>query len=206
MRGLPRGGGVPPRPNQASLGFTRIKRWHKFHDNAASTVISDAGRHMRIAQEVTWHADVFPCWRRSAKNAARPNSDVWGRLPPGVRWFDAELEGSDTARLYLIGSSDIRETFGSYRIGEISESQENRDRFNHWARVRAIRDALLLGQPLERPILVAESGAGPFVIIDGNHRCLAHYFEQRLVGLPAYLGMVSGLNSAYCWARQALQR
>ena len=161
---------------------------------------------MRIAQEVTWDADVFPCWRRSANNAPRPNSDIWGRLPPGVRWSDAELEGSDADRLYLIGSADLKETFGSYRICEIRGSQEIRDRFNHWVRVRAIRDALLRGQPFERPILVAESGEGPFVIIDGNHRCVARYLEQRLVGLPVYLGVMSGLNRAYCWARQALQR
>ena len=159
---------------------------------------------MKITREVTWDTDVFPCWRRSANNAPRPNSDVWRPLPSGIRWFEAELEETDIDLLYLIGSADLMQTFGSYRICRITRSQEGQDEFNHRNRIRAIVAALRRDQHIERPILVGDSALGPFVIIDGNHRCLAHHVEQRVVGLKVYCGVVAGLLRGYCWARQAL--
>jgi hypothetical protein len=114
------------------------------------------------------------------------------------------LEETDTNGLYLIGSSDLKQTFGSYRICQIPRSQEGKDKFNHRDRIRAILAALRRGQLFERPILVGDSAVGPFVIIDGNHRCLAHHVEQRVVGLQVYLGMAPSMLRGYGWARQAL--
>jgi hypothetical protein len=119
-------------------------------------------------------------------------------------WFEAEVQATDLERLYLIGSSDLREIFGSYRLSEIARTAEGNDRFNHMVRIRGLVADLRRGRTFERAILVAESGEGPFVIIDGNHRCLAYHCEQCLAGQAVYLGMATDLISRYAWARQAL--
>jgi hypothetical protein len=159
---------------------------------------------MRIGLSVTWDCDVFPSWRRSANNAARPNSDVWRPLPAGIRWYEGELEESDVPNLFLIGSADLQETFGSYRIIDIERDMAANDGYNHRIRIRSLVEAIRAGRPLEWPILVSESAFGPFVFIDGNHRGLAYYCEGRLPGLRVYLGLAPGLLRAYCWASPAL--
>jgi len=161
---------------------------------------------MQIGCEVSWDGDVFPCWRRSAGNAPSPNSDVWGPLPPVMRWYEAKIQPEDISSLYLIGSGDLLETFGSYRLTRIGKEFDGSDKHNHQIRVRSLVGYVRSAGFLERPILVSESSNGPFVIIDGNHRSLAYYACDRLPGLDVYLGMSANLLSMYRWARYALQR
>jgi hypothetical protein len=158
---------------------------------------------MRVGVAVSWDRDVFPCWRRSANNALRPNSDVWRPLPSGTAWFEAEVEPGDISCMFLIGSSDLLETFGSYRLSDIVRVMNGDDRFNHRSRIRSLSQSIRDGCLLERPIVVSQSDFGPFVIIDGNHRCLAYYSLERLPGLQVYLGKAPDLLSAYPWARSA---
>ena len=158
---------------------------------------------MRVELAVSWDQHVFPCWRRSANNAPSPNSDVWRPLPSNLAWFEAQLESNDISGIFLIGSSDLEETFGSYRIVDINPSMIGDDRHNHRSRIRSLSESILNGHRHERPIIVSQSGLGPFVIIDGNHRCLAYYSLQRLPGLQVYLGMAPGLIENYVWARSA---
>lgn len=155
---------------------------------------------MKLGASVSWERDVFPCWQRSANNAARPNSDVWGPFPLGICWYEANVEEADIPLLYLIGSSDLCESFGSYRIADIDRAMAGDDQHNHKVRVRALSQAIRAGRSFERPVAVGNSGTGPFVLIDGNHRALAFYAEQRLQGLELYLGILPGMTHAYKWA------
>jgi hypothetical protein len=159
---------------------------------------------MKILQSVTWEGEVFPCWRRTSNNAPRPNSDVWGPLPVGVCWSEAEIEEFDLAMLYLIGSSDLQQTFGSYRIRDIDRDISGSDGYNHRVRVQAISRSIRQGRFPEPPIVVSDSPVGPFVFIDGNHRVLAYHSENRLGGLRVYLGMSPNLLTSFPWARQAI--
>ena len=153
---------------------------------------------------VTWDRDVFPCWQRSANAAARPNSDVWGPLPGDIRWFSATLEEQDIPVLYMIGSQDLRDTFRTYKVNEVGLDMTGIDPHSHRVRVRAIAVNIRQGLRLERPIIVADSDQGPFVVIDGNHRCLAYRTIGRLSGVGVYLGLARGLSHRYKWARLAL--
>lgn len=158
---------------------------------------------MRIGEPVSWDHDVLPSWRRSANNAPRPNSDVWRPLPPSISWSEAEVEGADPSRLYLLGSADFLDAFGSYRVGDVGRAMTGDDRHGHHRRVRSLAEAIRSGRPFEPPVLVAETAAGPFVIIDGNHRCLAYHALGNLPGVRVYLGLAPGLLAAYPWARHA---
>ena len=148
---------------------------------------------MKLGVEVSWKNDVFPCWRRSANNAPRPNSDVWGPLPRGVRWYEAELEDADLPQLYLIGSSDLQETFGTYRVADVSPDMSGEDRYHHHVRVRCLLQALREDCVRERPIVISNPDLDQVVILDGNHRCLAHQCRGSLPGLPIYLGVATRL-------------
>lgn len=147
---------------------------------------------------------MFPAWQRAAQGASFPNADVWGRLPGGVCWFEATIQEPDLGLLYLVGSADLAESFGTYRLAVISKAMDGDDPDRHQARVSAIIDAVRRGESLERPILVAESGTGPFLILDGNHRCLAYFCLDQLVGKPIYLGIAPDLFGGFQWARLPL--
>lgn len=121
-----------------------------------------------------------------------------------MQWSEARIEACDLPYLYLIGSADLRGTFGSYRVSEISWDPTGQDEYHHHDRVRGIIDSLRRGDDHEPPILVGEFGREPLVIIDGNHRCLAHHVRGTTAGLPVYFGTADNLLMEFVWASRAL--
>lgn len=117
--------------------------------------------------------------------------------------MEAEVQESDLPHLFLIGSPDLQETFGAYRIADISRDMSGDDRYRHRIRVRSLARAAREGRALERPILVSDSVVGPYVFIDGNHRALALHAGGLLSGLQVYLGTARQLLRRYDWARSA---
>jgi hypothetical protein len=155
---------------------------------------------MKIGNPASWDRDVFPCWRRAAKNRTSPNSDVWRPLPAGVRWFEGIIETRDIPLIYLIGSPDLYETFGSYRLAEIGREMPGEDKYHHRRRIREISKGVEENRYFERPIAVAESEEGPYILLDGNHRCLGYHCEGKLENLAIYLGLVPRLIQEFKWA------
>lgn len=162
---------------------------------------------MRIGRTVDWEQDVFAAWRRTADNAARPNSDVWGRLPEHVCWVSAWVEEIDIPRLYVIGSSDWKEVFGTYRLSEIGAKvlTSEDDRHRHSSRIIGIGAAYATGREFEPVAMVSYSGEGPFVVIDGNHRAVALYRIGLLVGREVYLGLHPLIGTRFGWFRHAVE-
>lgn len=156
---------------------------------------------MWLGREVSWEKDVFPAWQRAASDAERPNSDVWGYLPP-VHWFEAEIQRVDIAHTFVIGTSDLLDVFGSHRLIDLNQPMTGEDEFAHRVRDRAMAVAIGDGLKLERPIVVSDTLAGPFTVLDGNHRVIASQFLGRLVGLPIYLGIGRDIRT-YFWSRPA---
>ena len=161
---------------------------------------------MRFGRVVSWENDVFAAWRRASNNAMRPNSDVWGKLPEHVCWLTARVEQIDIPRLYVIGSSDWKEVFGSYRLSEIAAKPltGTDDKHKHSSRIVGISSAYSAGKQFEPVVMVSFSGEGPFVVIDGNHRAVGMHRAGLLVGREVFVGLHPAIGSGYGWFKQAV--
>ncbi len=180
---------------------------------------------MKLGKVVEWEVEVFPSWRKAASNSSNANADIWGRLPNGVCWVAGEIEASDVAQCYVVGSQDWHDVFGSYQLAAISaryqadQAEQAKqaeqadaqfdDKYHHHARIRYLCDSFAnpenaAKRTLQPLILVAGNVAGPMVLLDGNHRALALLQLDKLVGQRCYLGLHSQMESAFLWMRRAL--
>lgn len=174
---------------------------------------------MKLGKVVEWEAEVLPSWRKAATNSSHSNSDIWSRLPPGVCWLKGEIEAQDVAQLYVVGSQDWHDVFGSYQLQAISaryqtdlqtaQQTDFDDAYHHHTRIGRLLESLAnqeksAQRPLTPLILVAGDCAGPMVLLDGNHRALALLQLQKLVGQSCFLGLHSQMETAFLWMKRAL--
>ena len=161
---------------------------------------------MHIGRTVDWETDVFAAWQRSAAGNGIPNGDVWGTLPPGVCWFNCRVEPEDIEKIYVIGSLDWKDVFGTYRLRGIAAASFDGkdDSFRHKFRIYGIRNAMAVGRDFEPIILTAFSGDGPFVIIEGNHRAVAMTQLGILAGHSVFVGFHKQIGSDFNWFRRAV--
>lgn len=162
---------------------------------------------MRLGHIVDWDAVVFPSWQRAAR-AVKPNSDIWSALPKHVLWFKGEIEPEDVTRTYVIGSADWKNAYGTYRLSELALAPfvGKNDPDNHVARIDSVLRGIDAGRTFEFPIMVAGSGSGPFVIIEGNHRAIAYQKRNLFHGRNVYIGFHARMASDFPWFRSARLR
>lgn len=150
---------------------------------------------MRIKAMITWEM-VLHAWQKESNNCPRPNSDVWGILPgqgKDVAWFQCNLESTDQDSLFVIGSGDWKEVFGSYRASAVATSLSDvDDKHRHSSRIHGIAKRMKDGHRFYPPALVASSATGPFVAIDGNHRIIASIKAGIFDGLDVHVGFPLG--------------
>lgn len=155
---------------------------------------------MILKQVIEWKRDVFPAWQRSAGGANNPNPDVWGVLPFGVCWFQGSIEKQDIQNIFLIGSDDWGEVFGTYKLTDVKlAASEEDDQYKHRSRIKKIQTSLADGWNAEPIILVAAHGEGRFVVIDGNHRAIAMADMDLLVGRDCYVGFHARMETDFEW-------
>ncbi len=173
---------------------------------------------MKLGRVVDWDDDVLPSWRKHAPDSRDANADIWQRLPDGVCWVCGDIEPPDLAQLYVVGSADWFEEFGSYRVNEIATRlraaphggvdpgcdfgapSANR----HRDRIGELRASLRKSSHAVPPlVLVCADVRGPFVIVDGNHRALALLQLDLLSGQPCYLGLHRNMGK-FLWMQRAL--
>lgn len=142
-------------------------------------------------------------WRDSARHTGHFNRDVWGCLPQGMCWFRCRIEPGDIPQVYVIGSEDWQEEFGSYRLLDIADAGERADGY-HQARIRSMQQSLDKNWDAGTLTLVASAGTGPFVLIDGNHRAAALQRHGLLAGRECYLGFHHRLADDFVWYWRAL--
>lgn len=160
---------------------------------------------MHIGSTVDWETDVLAAWKKAANPEKAPNNDVWERLPEGMCWFNCLIEPSDIEKIYVIGSYDWKEVFGTYCLsGVAANSCDADDRFRHKSKIMAIRNAIAVGKSVDPIILTAFSGSGPFVIIEGNHRAAAMMQLGVLAGQRVYVGFHQKIGSDFLWFRRAV--
>ncbi len=145
----------------------------------------------------------MPAWRGAAGHTGHYNCDIWGRLPEDVRWFRATMEPRDIALLYVIGSEDWLKEFGSYRLLDIVGSTENAAGY-HRDRIRSIRQNPSSTWQTIPLIAAASDAAGPFVLLDGNHRAVVQQLRGLLVGQACFLGLHPALAEKFVWYWRAL--
>jgi hypothetical protein len=120
--------------------------------------------------------------------------------------LSARVEEIDIARLYVIGSGDWKEVFGTYRLADISSKAltTGDDKHKHSSRIIGIGSAYLNGTHFEPIAMVSYSGEGPFVVVDGNHRAVGMQRVGLLVGREIFLGLHSAIGTEFVWFRQAI--
>lgn len=161
---------------------------------------------MQIGCAVDWEERVLSSWRRSAGGKPLPKPEVWQPMPPGVCWFQCRVEPEDQKKIYVIGSRDWKLLFGSCHLQTVAANPcLGTDDYRHQSRVRSMKKALAVGDTFEPLILTAFSGAGPFVIIDGNHRAIALLQLGLLVGQPVFIGFHPRMGHDFIWFRRAVQ-
>jgi hypothetical protein len=160
---------------------------------------------MKIGAVVDWDQIVMPIWRASAEHTGHYNRDVWGRLPEGMCWFRCRIEPQDIAGCHVIGAEDWRDTFGSYRLADVVESYAGvDDGERHKSHIETMRKSLDKGWDAGQLIFVASDGAGPFVLIDGNHRAVALQLQGLLAGQECFVGFHHRLADDFVWYWRAL--
>jgi hypothetical protein len=99
--------------------------------------------------------------------------------------FRVLLEQSDTDRLFLLGQFAGRTTGQTCRIRDVKLSAAD------LSRVASFTTAgvdLRSHVGLELVLVCRELYDAPLIIIDGNHRAIAHYLAQRrMQSVPAYV-------------------
>lgn len=160
---------------------------------------------MKFGRAIAWE-DVLETWRKTP-GANIPNPDVWQAIPSGSVWFECEIEASDVEQMHVIGSDDWTEIFGSFTLLDIARHpRRTSDPYRHIDKIEGITNAYSAGSKLQPPILTADSGHGPFVIIEGNHRCIALLRLDKLVGSRVFVGCHPRMASDFIWFRSvALQ-
>lgn len=159
---------------------------------------------MRFHEAVQWET-VFHGWRRQAGGSLCPNEDIWGVLPHGTCWLSATVEEKDVPRLFVIGSGDWKSTFGTYNVCKIAEQCCGDDVYKHQPRIDAIGAEAAAGKTYERIAMVSNSGDGPFVVLDGNHRAVAFTRVKMIIGMKVYVGLHPKMREAYSWFKNALR-
>ncbi len=137
---------------------------------------------------------VYSCWekydRLDSDGQLRP--DIIGRhhhYPTNVIWYNAEIEASDIAKLYIISTPDfdiiskntwlIQQAAINYRNGIIDPEH-----------LRRIESLLVKPGGFDpRIIAVSHDKDGPFTIIEGNHRAIILQDKNQLVGQTCFLGL-----------------
>jgi hypothetical protein len=159
---------------------------------------------MIIIQNASWEDDVLPAWKRAAINGL--NEDVTKKLPKDTRWFTARIEEVDITNIYVIGSGDWKEEFGTYHLVDIASQS-----FDHSANGSYHRPLVLQkekeyseGKSCELVIIVGPSEKGPFVVIDGNHRAIAMKRKEVLCGKNVFIGLHENIYDSFIWYRQAM--
>jgi hypothetical protein len=104
-----------------------------------------------------------------------------------VKALRATLDANDLARLFLlgIGGFDVLTKDRTWRVADLLPTAWTIDRMKSF--VGAKMD---LRQRPDLAVVIATANAesGPLVLIDGNHRAMAHFLSHRTVeDLPAFV-------------------
>jgi hypothetical protein len=164
---------------------------------------------MKLNKEVPVQ-EVWDDWMRG-EGMRDPHfrSDIREPLPADAKWYSAELERQDIRQLFIISSDDWTEiSAGTFLVERVLQSV-NAGNFQKAdsARIsKKITDKigyLKSGGPCNSHlILVSSNSSGPFTLIEGNHRAVAHFERGTLVGLKVYLGVSLRIRK-YPWARKS---
>jgi hypothetical protein len=161
---------------------------------------------MQRLVEIDLHTGVLAHWRRFADFDERPGGGTWGPVLEKASWSTARIEPLDVPNLYVIGSGDWFDIFGSYNIERIGQrlSASGDDPYRHSSRIRDMAAALESGGELEPAIMVGPSIRGPFVALDGCHRLVARVSASRIVGERVLLGVTRRLRQEFPPYRNAV--
>lgn len=159
--------------------------------------------------------EVFDYWRKlencSASSPLRPDI-LDNTFPAPTEWFTANIEEVDIQETLMLPVRDFgplsknswqlrsavdyfAQTFadGSYDPGHPYNADKMRQLLS-WP-----------GRHTSRVIMVSDNQAGPFTILDGNHRAVLLMHEGAIIGASVYLGLHSAVRQ-FNWAKRSYER
>jgi O-antigen/teichoic acid export membrane protein len=106
---------------------------------------------------------------------------LWGELPEGTEWFEAEIGSADLRRIRVFPRAHWRKlAVGDFSITQVAQrvaDERYRDRAPEVfrAKIEELRDRLQKDATAVAGavLLIGLTESGPFTILDGNHRLLA---------------------------------
>jgi hypothetical protein len=148
---------------------------------------------MKCISPITEDA-VFGAWRALNKVSTLDPTIIDHNFPKSVSWCTARIESHDIAHLLLIHVPDLGPlSNNSWTLSIAAELYgESIAQHKPYDPEHAKRMESLLEWPhrFDHPaILVSDNTAGPFVILDGNHRLMLLAHETRIIGAQVYLGV-----------------
>jgi len=116
---------------------------------------------------------------------------ILAHLPNDIEWKTGELEVGDFEDLFVIREAGWANTFGANKslkevAGQIRLTQKETGGVNI-PQILEIKNAIGMSQFEERMILIAAREAGPYTILDGNHRAVAFQMDADETGSTAHL-------------------
>lgn len=160
---------------------------------------------MKLGVELNWETSVHASWRLSDDSCADAGSANWGILPELTSWRLATLQETDGPNLYVNGSGDWWQVFGSYSVPVIAKNlKDEDDLFAHSSRIRDMGQAYLDGVVFQPVVLVSFALEGPYVAIDGNHRLVALYQQGLLAGTKVIVGTDDRIGTSHALFREAV--
>jgi hypothetical protein len=147
---------------------------------------------MRIGRVLDWETEVLDIWTKGSPEGYLPSEGLIKEFPQGICWMAGVIEPDDIEKLLVIAAADWQQLFGTFQLADIARRipETGDDEHRHYSRIRELTRLAEAGQPFYPPILVAKSGQGPFVIIDGNHRVLGMQRAKSVLGKQVIIGFL----------------
>ncbi|HEY2252451.1 MAG TPA: hypothetical protein VGH74_15365 [Planctomycetaceae bacterium] len=160
---------------------------------------------MRLGRVVDFKSDVIGTSRRSGRKSPRLDSDIWRKLPAETCWFSCHIEPCDIEKIFVYAGREWKEAFGTFSLNAVAAANLAEDDQNHHkSRIEHLMHTLASGHKYQSLALMAFSGAGPYVMIDGCHRAAAMLRLGMLAGQSCYVGFHQDVGKDHAWFRHAL--
>lgn len=115
----------------------------------------------------------------------------------GLSWVVQPMSLEEAISCVETCRHNFQARYGTRKLGAVVTQLDDLQRNT----LHGVIETIVLGKPLEPPILVRESGAPRSVIVEGHNRMMAYVLESGSVSwpLPVYMGTGHSLSSWVEW-------
>jgi hypothetical protein len=133
---------------------------------------------------------------------------LWKELPKDTQWFEIEIEMKDLARIRVFPRAQWRKfAFGNFGLTQVAprildERYRDRASAEFLEKIDDLRDHMRQETVGGAVLLIGQNEAGPFTILDGNHRLVAAALTSpRALEKFRFFCGLSPKMAQCCWYR-----